>query len=195
MLPNYNLISHIPLLFRRQIKPFRLRVEGKVHIRRHARRIFPTAEPAGLCRKVNRIDDLPQLLGKLIRAQPLAIQPVPDLRIVQMLPRALFELVPHRLILPDHLIRQIFQTGKTREIQLPLRQTIALAAVDVPGGGMQIPKLIMGHIGPGHKMIDGNVLRRQPILPVDFMNRRQLRKQLPIFFNLLQLLLPGPRLR
>jgi len=72
---------------------------------------------------------------------------------------------------------------------------IALAAVDGPGRGMQIPKLIMGHIGPGHKMIDGNVLRRQPILPVDFMNRRQLRKQLPIFFNLLQLPLPGPRLR
>lgn len=160
-----------------------------------ARLILPTAEPAGLCRTVNRIDDLPQLLRKLFSAQPLTIQPVPDLRIVQMLPRALFELVPHRLILPDHLIRQIFQTGKAGEIQLPLRQMIALAAVDGPGGGMQIPKLIMGHIGPGHKVIDGNVLRRQPILPVDFMNRRQLRKQLPIFFNLLQLPLPGPRLR
>ena len=129
------------------------------------------------------------------RAQPLTIQPVPDLRIVQMLPGALFELVPHRLILPDHLIRQILQTGKTRKIQLPLRQMIALATVDGPGGGMQIPKLIMSHIRPGHKVIDGNVLRRQPILPVDFMNRRQLRKQIPIFFNLLQLPLLRPRLR
>lgn len=160
-----------------------------------ARLILPTAEPAGLCRTVNRIDDLPQLLRKLLRAQPLAIQPAPDLRIVQMLPGALFELVPHRLILPHHLIRQILQTGKTRKIQLPLRQTIALAAVDGPGGGMQIPKLIMGHIRPGHEVIDGDVLRRQPILPVDFMNRRQLRKQLPIFFHLLQLPLPGPKLR
>ena len=160
-----------------------------------ARLILPTAEPARLCRKIHRIDDLPQLLRKLIRAQPFTVQPVPDLRIVQMLPRALFELVPHRLILPDHLIRQIFQTGKAREIQLPLRQMIALAAVDSPGGGMQIPKLIMGHIRPGHKVIDGNVLRRQPFLPIDFMNRRQLRKQLPIFFTLFQLPFLGPRLR
>jgi len=120
---------------------------------------------------------------------------VTNLRVVQMLSGALAKFAADRLILPDHLVGQKFQVRKTGKIDLPPGQMIAFAAVDGPGGGMQVPELIVGHVGPGHKMIDGNVLRRQPVLPVDFMNRRQLRKQLPIFFNLLQLPLPGPRLR
>ena len=84
-----------------------------------------------------------------------------DLRTVQMFPGAFLKLRADLLICPDHTIGMIFQICQQREIMLPFRQIVALAAVDRFCCGMKIPEFIVRDIGPRHEMIDGKMYCRK----------------------------------
>ena len=77
----------------------------------------------------------------------------------------------------------IFQIRKQQKITLPVRKIITLTAVDGSGCRMQIPQFIMCRIGPGNKVVNGNIAlcNLDPI--VNLMEALKFRQKLQYFLT------------
>ena len=106
-----------------------------------------------------------------------------------MFPGTYFKSFMYFWIFPQQFIGYILTFAQHGKIGVPVRKAVTFAAVDASGGRSQIPKFIVSHIGPGHKMVNGYIFFIQQVFSIDFMYRSYGNDHFPVLFYFFQIAL------
>ena len=75
------------------------------------------------------------------------------------------------IVLPYGLICAVLHPAKFREVDIPVREIVTLAAVDSLCGRHQVPELVMGYVAPGDKVIQRQILRSHEPICINILYR------------------------